>query len=286
VTAGIVSAKHRIIGQGSYDDYIQTDAAINPGNSGGPLINLKGEVIGINTAINPRANTIGFAVPINMAKQILPQLKTKGSVTRGWLGVVIQHITPDLTEALELKDDKGALVSKVMPDGPAAKAGVEHGDVIVEFDGTPIEDWNELPRVVAATPVGKKVKMTIVRDGKRKTLKVEVGALDEGEEMAARVEPEEGASAFGLRVQDLTPEIAEQLGVKPELGVLVTSVEPGSPADEAGLRRGDLILEVDREEVTSTHELQERLGSAKDRALLLVRRGDATIFVPLKRLEE
>ena len=286
VTAGIVSAKHRIIGQGSYDDYIQTDAAINPGNSGGPLINLGGEVIGINTAINPRANTIGFAVPINMAKQILPQLKARGAVTRGWLGVVIQHITPELTEALELADDKGALVSKVLPDGPADEAGIEHGDVIVEFDGQPIEDWNELPRVVAGTPVGKKVKLVVVRDGKRKTLKAEVGALDEGETLAASVEPEGGAAVFGLRVQDLTPEIAEQLGLEHDLGVLVTSVEPGSPAEEAGLRRGDLILEVDRAEVTSTSELQARLGAAEDRALLLVRRGDATIFVPLKRTEE
>jgi serine protease Do len=283
VTAGIVSAKHRIIGQGSYDDYIQTDAAINPGNSGGPLINLGGEVIGINTAINPRANTIGFAVPINMAKQILPQLKARGSVTRGWLGVVIQHITPDLTEALDLEDDKGALVSKVVPDGPAAEAGIEHGDVIVEFDDQPIEDWNELPRVVAATPVGKKVKLVVLRDGKRKTFKVEVGTLADEETLAAHVEPDEGAAAFGLRVQDLTPEIAEQLGVEDDTGVLVTSVDPGSPAGEAGLRRGDVILEVDRTEVSSASEFQKRLGAADDRALLLVRRGDATIFVPLKR---
>jgi serine protease Do len=286
VTAGIVSAKHRVIGPGSYDDYIQTDAAINPGNSGGPLLNLRGEVIGINTAINPRANTIGFAVPINMAKQILPQLRSKGSVTRGWLGVVIQHITPELTEALGLENEKGALVSKVMPDGPADEAGVEHGDVIVEFDGQPIEDWNELPRVVAATPVGKSVKLVVVRNGKHKTLKVTVGALDEGETLAARAEPEGGTAAFGLRVQDLTPEIAEQLDVEPDVGVLVTGVEPGSPAEEAGLRRGDVILEVDRTEVTSTSDLQARLGSAETRALLLVRRGDATIFVPLKRTEE
>ena len=225
-------------------------------------------------------------MPINMAKEILPQLKAKGSVTRGRIGVVIQHITPELTEALELENEKGALVSKVMPDGPAAEAGVEHGDVIVEFDGQPIEDWNELPRVVAATPVGKNVKMVVVRNGKRKTLKVEVGALDEGENLEARVEPESGTAAFGLRVQDLTPEIAEQLDVEPDVGVLVTSVEPGSPAEEAGLRRGDVILEVDRTEVTSTSDLQARLGNAKDRALVLVRRGDATIFVPLKRTEE
>jgi serine protease Do len=282
VTAGIVSAKHRIIGQGSYDDYIQTDAAINPGNSGGPLLNLKGEVIGINTAINPRANTIGFAVPINMAKEILPQLKAKGAVTRGWLGVVIQRITPDLTEALGLSDEKGALVSKVIPDGPAAEAGIEHGDVIVEFDGHPIDSWNELPRVVAGTPVGEKVEVVVMRSGKSKTFEVEISALDEGETLAAREEPEEGAAAFGLR----TPEIADQLGVKDDAGVLVTSVEPGSAAQEAGLRRGDLILEVDRSEVKTTRELQARLGAAEERALLLVRRGEATIFVPLKRIEE
>jgi len=290
VTAGIVSAKHRVIGQGSYDDYIQTDAAINPGNSGGPLLNLKGEVIGINTAINPRANTIGFAVPINMAKEVLPQLKTKGSVTRGWLGVVIQHITPELTEALDLADDKGALVSKVAPDGPAEKAGVEHGDVIVEFDGQAIDDWNELPRVVAATPVGKKVEVTLIRDGKRKTVRVEVGALEE-ESVLAEAKPGGGGSTdaaaeFGLRVQDLTPEIAEQLGVDEAAGVLITAVEPGSPAEEAGLRRGDLVVEVDRTEVKSIGDLQAHLGTAGDRALLLVRRGDATIFVPLKRAEE
>jgi len=287
VTAGIVSAKHRIIGQGSYDDFIQTDAAINPGNSGGPLLNLKGEVIGINTAINPRANTIGFAIPINMAKQILPQLRAKGSVTRGWLGVVIQRITPDLTEALELDSDKGALVSKVVPDGPAEKAGVEHGDVVVEFDGKEIESWNDLPRVVAGTPVGQKVDLVVLRDGKRKTLAVEVGAMEEDEAaLAAMAEPDEATAEFGLRVQDLTPEIAEQLGVEEDAGVLVTNVDPGSPADAAGLRRGDLILEVDRTEVKAVEELQEGLAAAGDRSLLLVRRGDATIFVPLKRGEE
>jgi serine protease Do len=243
-------------------------------------------VIGINTAINPRANTIGFTIPINMAKQILPQLKSKGSVTRGWLGVVIQRITPELTEALNLGSEKGALVSKVMPDGPADKAGVEHGDVVVEFDGTVIETWNDLPRAVAGTPVGSKVDLSVVRDGKRKNFKVEVGSLDEGETMVAANEPDAGAAAFGLHVQDLTPEIADQLGVDAGTGVLVTTVEPGSPADGAGLRRGDLILEVDRKEVKSTGELKERLGSAGDRSLLLVRRGDATIFVPLKRKAE
>jgi serine protease Do len=286
VTAGIVSAKHRIIGQGSYDDYIQTDAAINPGNSGGPLLNLAGEVIGINTAINPRANTIGFAVPINMAKQILPQLKAKGSVTRGWLGVVIQRITPELSEALELGKDSGALVSKVAPEGPADAAGVEHGDVIVEFDGQAIDDWNELPRVVAAAEVGDDVEIVVIRDGVRKTLDVEVGALDEGLALAAAKEPESGETSFGLRVQDLTPEIAEQLGLAGEQGVVVTGIEPGSAADGAGLRRGDLIVEVDRGTVSDTEELRKRLADAGQRTLLLVRRGEATIFVPLKQKDE
>jgi serine protease Do len=289
VTAGIVSAKHRVIGLGSYDDYIQTDAAINPGNSGGPLLNLKGEVIGINTAINPRANTIGFAVPINMAKQILPQLKAKGAVTRGWLGVVIQRITPELIEALELDGEDGALVSKVAPDGPAAQAGVEHGDVIIEFDGEKVESWNDLPRIVATTPVGKEVELVVTRDGKRRTLTAKVGTLEEAEtlaELGGSKDEGESAAKFGLRIQDLTPDIADQLGVEADAGVLVTAVEPGSASDVAGLRRGDLILEVDRSQVKTASELEARLGQADGRALLLVRRGDATIFVPLKRSED
>jgi serine protease Do len=283
VTAGIVSAKHRIIGQGSYDDFIQTDAAINPGNSGGPLISLQGEVIGINTAINPRANTIGFAVPINMAKVILPQLKASGHVTRGWLGVVIQPVTPDLAEHLELKDDSGALVSKVIPDGPAAEAGIEHRDVIVEFDGSPIKDWNELPRVVADTPVDKKVNVVVVRDGEKKSFKVAVGSLKENEDVELAAAVDEGSTTFGLRVQELTPDIAEQLGMDEDHGVVVTAVEPGSAADEAHLRRGDVILEVDRSEIQSVDDLRTHLDASKKSALLLIRRGDATIFVPVKR---
>jgi serine protease Do len=282
VTAGIVSAKHRIIGQGSYDDFIQTDAAINFGNSGGPLINLAGEVIGVNTAINPRANTIGFAVPINMAKDILPQLRATGHVTRGWLGVVIQRITPDISEHLDLEDETGALVSRVMSDGPAEEAGIKHGDVIVEFDGQPIEDWNDLPRVVASTPVGKKVKVTVLRQGKRKELKAKIGVLEEPE-ATALAKREGGAGAFGLRVQDLTPDVAEQLGVDESHGVVVTAVEPGSPAHEAGLRRGDVILEIDRSAVKDVDDLRKALAQAENSALLLVRRGEATIFVPIKR---
>jgi serine protease Do len=283
VTAGIVSAKHRVIGQGSYDDFIQTDAAINPGNSGGPLLNLAGEVIGINTAINPRANTIGFAVPVNMAKEILPQLQASGKVTRGWLGVVIQRITPELAQEFELEDNKGALVSKVMPGGPADKAGIERGDVIVEFNGHPIGDWNELPRQVALTPIERKVDVVLMRKGSRKSVTAVVGKLEEPEtQQLARAEAP-GASAFGMRVQDVTPEIASQLGLEDAAGVVVTAIQPGSAAEDAGIRRGDVILEVDRYEVKDTAQLRERLDESDDGALLLVRRGDATLFVPIKR---
>jgi serine protease Do len=286
VTAGIVSAVGRNIGQGPYDDFIQTDAAINPGNSGGPLLNLRGEVIGINTAINPRANTVGFSVPINMAKGILPQLKASGRVTRGWLGVYIQEITPDLAEALELEGTpEGALVSKVDPEGPAKEAGLERGDVIVEFDGRPIHTMEELPRVVAATPVGRKVEVTVLRQGKRKRFKVAIGELKEPE-LVAQAEVREGPTAFGMRVQDITPELAEQLGLEKPEGVVVTSVKPGSPADEAGLRPRDVILEVGREPVENIEDLKSKLSATEKGVLLFVRRGDATLFVPLKPSEE
>ncbi len=285
VTAGIVSAKHRrdVIG-GSYDDFIQTDAAINPGNSGGPLINLAGEVIGINTAINPRANTIGFTVPINMAKLILPQLKNKGSVTRGWLGVVIQGITPELAESFELASENGALVSKVLPDGPAADAGIERGDVIVEFNGQPIVEWRDLPRVVAETAVDEPVDVVVIRNGDRKNFDVKVGALEEPRLAGVVQEPDASSPAvFGLRAQNLTPEIAQQLGLADTAGVVVTEVEPGSPAAAAGLQRGDVIVEVNRKEIANLAELQARLQDGDKSVLMLIRRDDATIYVPMKR---
>jgi serine protease Do len=284
VTAGIVSAKHRIIGQGSYDDFIQTDAAINPGNSGGPLINLAGEVIGINTAINPRANTIGFAVPVNMAKSILPQLRASGHVTRGWLGVVIQQITPELAEHLELEEERGALVSRVMPEGPADDAGIERYDVIVEFDGNVITEMNDLPRAVASTPVDKKVPVVVLRDGKRKKLTAQVAKMDEPQDtqLASAEGSMGGAHTFGLRVQEITPDLAMRLGMDDEEGVIVTNVAPGSAAAEAGLRREDVILEVDKKAVKDMASLDETLADTDDGALLLIRRGDATIFVPLR----
>jgi len=244
---------------------------------------MKGEVIGINTAIRPAANTIGFAVPIEMAKEILPQLRASGHVTRGWLGVVIQRITPTLAEHLELESQEGALVSRVMPDGPADQAGLKRYDVIVEFDGETIEEMNDLPRAVAATPVDKKVKVVVLRDGKRKTLKATVAKMDEPRETQLASARGSGTTAFGLRVQDLTADLAQRLGVDEEHGVVITAVQPGSPAAEAGLHRQDIILEVDKQEVEDSDGLEEQLSKADDGALLLIRRGDSTLFVPLEQ---
>ena len=284
VTAGIVSAMGRFIGQGSYDNFIQTDAAINPGNSGGPLINLKGEVVGINTAIFSRSGGnigIGFAIPVNVAKDLLPELEEKGKVTRGWLGVMIQKVTPDIADSLGLKDAKGALVADVMKDGPAQAAGIKVGDVIVEFDGHAVKESTELPMLVARTPVGKSVTMKVIRDKNTQTVSVKVGELKE-EEVAAATGKEEN---FGLTVQPLTPDIAESLGISSDLkGVVVSGVEPGSSADDAGLRRGDVILEVNREPVKDLASYRKALkGTSKGKSvLLLVRRGDNTIFLALK----
>ncbi len=292
VTAGIVSAKHRRINDPRsearrFDDFIQTDAAINPGNSGGPLMNLRGEVVGINTAINPRANTIGFAVPVNMAKGILPQLRASGHVSRGWLGVYIQEVNEDIASHLELDDEKGALVSKVEPGGPAADGGVRSGDVIVGFNGSPVDDMEELPRLVAAAPVGSKAELVVVRKGKRKTLEIQLGELDEGEKLARAGAPggdPSKASAYGLQVQELTPDIAERLGLEADAkGLVVVAVEPESPAAEASLQRGDVILEVNQEAIEGVGTFADALEDTERGALLLVRRGQAEIFVPLKK---
>ncbi|MBX3025661.1 DegQ family serine endoprotease [bacterium] len=284
VTAGIVSAKGRFIGQGSYDDFIQTDAAINPGNSGGPLVNLRGEVVGINSAIYSRSGGnigIGFAIPINLAKELIPQLKDKGKVVRGWLGVYIQKVTPEIAESLKLDSSHGALVADVMNDTPAGEAGVQVGDVIVEFDGHPVKESTDLPLLVARTPIGKRAEMRIVRDGVEKTLTVTVGELKE-EEVAVAAG---GSSELGIAVQNLTPEIAESLGIDPKTkGVVVAGIEQGSPADDAGLQRGDVILEVNRSPVANEAAYKKALKKLEKgkSALLLVRRGDNTIFMALK----
>jgi len=281
VTVGIISAKERIIGAGPYDNFLQTDAAINPGNSGGPLVNLEGKVVGINTAIVAQAQGIGFAIPINMAKYILPQLKERGKVMRGWLGVMIQEVTPEIAHALGLKEVKGALVADVTPGSPADKADIRRGDVIIEYNGKKIEEMNELPRLVANTPVGKSVPIKIWRNGKIKQLTVKVGEL---EEKVAKGERRYAPQDLGLKVEELTPYLAQRLGVKRTHGVVITYVVPGSPAHEAGLSRGDIILKINRHPIEDLNDYQEVINSAKpgDTLLFLIERREGTLFVALK----
>jgi serine protease Do len=277
VTSGIISAKGRVIGAGPYDAFLQTDAAINPGNSGGPLFNMAGLVIGINTAIVAGGTGIGFATPINMAQDVVRQLKDKGTVTRGWLGVVIQQVTKELAKSFGLDEPIGALVSEVADEGPAQRAGIERGDIIVEFDGTPIKRMNQLPRVVAEHPPGSKVDVVVLRKGDEKTIRVTLGELEE-EVLAGKARAEE---ELGLTVQEITPELSKALGLEQEEGVVVSGVEPGSPAAAAGLRRGDVILEVNQDEVANLDAYRKSIRQAKGKesVLFLVRRGQGTLFV-------
>jgi serine protease Do len=283
VTAGIISAKGRIIGAGPYDDFIQTDAPINPGNSGGPLINMHGEVIGINTAIVPNGQGIGFAIPINTAKTFLPELVSKGTVTRGYLGVNIQDVTPDLAASLNLKEAKGALVGEVADESPAAHAGVKTGDVITGFAGKEIKDPHQLSALVAATPIGSTVPLKINRDGKDMTLEVKVARLDAREPGVPRSE-ELSQGKWGMQLQELTPDLARQLGAKNHAGVVVAGVQPGSPADNAAVQSGDIILEVDRHPVKNVDDVKERIEKAphKDSLLLLVQREGKSLYLVLK----
>jgi serine protease Do len=277
VTAGIVSAKGRVIGSGPYDNFIQTDASINPGNSGGPLINMKGEVVGINTAIIASGQGIGFAIPINMAKEIAPQLQEKGHVTRGWLGVSIQEVTPQLAKSFGLKEKKGALVAQVISNSPAEKAGIEQGDVILEFDGKEISDSKDLPRIVASTPVGKSVTIKLSRNGKVIDREAKLGEMEEKAEVA---KTPSSHKSLGITVQNLTPEIAKGLGLKKDTGVVVTGVEPGSAAANAGIQTGDVIQEVNRKPVKNVEDFSQKVEKAKgqDNVLLLIQRGQNNLF--------
>jgi serine protease Do len=281
VTAGIVSAKGRVIGSGPYDNFIQTDASINPGNSGGPLINMKGEVVGINTAIIASGQGIGFAIPIDMAKEITPQLQKKGRVTRGLLGVSIQDLTPELAKSLGLEESKGALVAQVTPDGPADKAGIKQGDVIVNFDGKQIDDSHDLPRVVASTPVGKTVTIRVLREGKEIGLQAEIVEMED-EKLAEKRSI--GPQSLGITVQNLTPQIARELGLKKAEGIVITAVEPASPAEEASLQPGDVILSVNRKQVKDVDDFEKIIEKAKkgDTILLLVKKGQSALFVAVK----
>ncbi|MBF0213695.1 MAG: DegQ family serine endoprotease [Magnetococcales bacterium] len=292
VTVGIISARGRSIGSGPYDNFLQTDAAINPGNSGGPLFNLQGEVIGINTAIFSRSGGnmgIGFAIPVNMAKSIVTQLRASGKVTRGWLGVRIQTVTKELAEALGIGAQRGALVASVEPKSPAEAAGVKAGDVIVRFDGHDVGRMKELPAIVAETPVNKKVTMEVVRNGSSKSVEVVIATMnDEDEEESA---PEQGGGVtrernlLGVVVQPLSAEWRERLELSAEVnGLVVASVENGSPAEHAGVRPGDLIQELNRKPLKSVADFRAAVGKLEpgQTLLLLMQRGGDPLFMAVQ----
>jgi serine protease Do len=281
VTAGIVSAKGRVIGAGPYDNFIQTDASINPGNSGGPLFNMEGKVIGINTAIVAQGQGIGFAIPISMAKTILPDLKAKGKVTRGWLGISVQDITEDIAKNMKLKDRSGALISDVFRGDPADKAGLKSGDIITEINGKKVKDTHELLMMIAALRVGETVKIKILRDSQEKEVSLAVAERKEQAEVAAAGE---NGQAFGMVVQEITPEIAKHLGLSTKKGVIVVEVQEGSTADEVGIQPQDIILQVNKAKITTMKEYVAEINKAGDKGiLLLIRRGKATFFVPLTK---
>ena len=284
VTTGIVSAKGRVIGAGPYDDFIQTDASINPGNSGGPLFNMNGEVVGINTAIVSEGHGIGFAIPVNTAKPLIPQLVEKGGVTRGYLGVNIQTVDSDIASAMKIEEGSGALVSEVLEGSPAEKAGIKQGDVVTSFDGKPVKDPHDLATMVAATGVGKEVPVTVIRDGRKEQLAATIGKLG-SEEAASEPAGRPAQGKWGLQLQDLNKDMAARLGLKGDRGVAVVDVKEGSPADQASIRQGDIILEVNRHAVSSAKDTIEQISKSGDKnsLLLLVQNEAGKRFVVLKQ---
>jgi serine protease Do len=283
VTAGIISAKGRSIDpSNAFSDFLQTDAAINPGNSGGPLVNMSGEIIGINSAILSRSGGnvgIGFSIPINMAKRIYTELAAKGKVTRGWLGVSIQAVTPELAKGFGLKEPKGVLISDVVQDSPADKAGIAAGDIVTEFDGKTVETPQDLQKVVALTSPGKGVPIKVWRDKAEKTLEIKIGETPE--ENVALKSTNKSKALLGLEVQPITPDIARQLNLRGPDGVVVASVDDNSPAAEAGLQRGDVIREVNRQRVRNMQEFERATKDVKegDRVTVLLQRGQQSLYV-------
>lgn len=288
VTTGIVSAKGRSLGLGAYDDFIQTDAAINPGNSGGPLFNLNGEVVGVNTAIIAGGQGIGFAIPVDMARNVVEQLQNKGKVVRGWLGVLVQQITPEIAESLNLSQSEGALVSDVTPGGPADKAGIKRGDVIVAFDGNRIEDMPDLPKTVATNEPGTKSKLTFIRNGKENTVHLTIGELPEEAAVSTNVKNNNVERNLGLIVQEINPQIQRRFRLEESKGVIITDVNPGSIGYEAGLMAGDIILEINKQNIENLDAYRKSVDSLKEgqTALLLVQRASNTIYVALKIEEQ
>jgi serine protease Do len=287
VTMGIVSAVGReSVGIADYEDFIQTDAAINPGNSGGALVNMSGELVGINTAILSRTGGyqgIGFAIPSAMVSPIVHSLLKNGKVVRGYLGVSIQDVNEDLAKALGLTTDKGVLVSDVLEDGPADKSGLERGDVIVAFEGHHVASAARLRNLVAAKGANGKVKVDVLRGEKKKTMSVALGELQIPEPTAPAAAPAPKGELSGLEVRELDDRMRRELGIKEKIGVLIVGVEPSSAAGRAGIQPGDVVLQVGREPVKNVSDLKRKYMQTGEMVALLVRRGELTIFVPLEK---
>ena len=284
VTAGIVSAKGRALGIGRYDNFIQTDAAINPGNSGGPLFDYEGRVVGVNTAVMARGQGLGFAIPVNMAKFVIEHLKVHGRVIRGWLGIMIQDITPEISEALGINRDKGGLVSEVKEGSPAGKAGLRRGDVIVSVEGEKIPDAATLTRKLALTKPGVDTKFVVFRDGKEKTFTIKLIEHPENEKIKESADKMKAEEKLGIEVSEITQQLRNRFKIKASGGVIVINVAPGSLASESGFRAGDVILEVNGDSVNGLDEYREALeehGSGRT-LLFLIERGGRTIYLGIK----
>jgi serine protease Do len=284
VTLGIISATGRVIGAGPYDNFLQTDAPINPGNSGGPLLNLKGEVIGINTAIAAAGQGIGFAIPINTAKMITAQLRDKGKVTRGWIGIALQTITPEMASQLGIKETNGALVSDVAQGGPAEASGIERGDVIISFDSKELRNAGDLPRIVADTPIGKTVNVRLVRKGKQQDVTLKVAEMP-SESLASPGRPQQQRTDLGMNVDNITQKHQQAFRFREKTGVVVVSVQGGGAADQAGIQSGDVIKEMNRSPVRNLSDYRTALRqeSTAGSILLLIRRGENSFYVTIAK---
>ncbi|MEL6340935.1 MAG: PDZ domain-containing protein, partial [Myxococcota bacterium] len=289
VSVGIISAKGRRdimpSGRRGLYDFIQTDAAINPGNSGGPLINMRGEVVGINTAINAAGTGIGFAIPVNMVKAMLPDLKDKGRFARSWIGIRIQSLSDDLATSYGLKRPKGALVSEVVPGGPGARAGLRDGDIILEFDGKPIRESSDLPLYASMAGVGKKVDMTVWRDTKRAKFSITLAAYPKSDQVLASSGPVEKSAKLGITINDITPELRRKFSLEERSGVVVVDVERGSVADDAGMQPGDVILGVNGRDLSRARQFAEIVKSSKRNAFLRIKvaRGGGQMFIAVRK---
>jgi serine protease Do len=274
VTAGIVSAKGRVIGSGPYDDFIQTDASINPGNSGGPLINMQGEVVGINTMIIAQGQGIGFAIPIDLAKNIVDQLKADGEVTRGWLGITIQDLKGELARYYGVEDRSGVLVSSVVPGDPADQGGIQPNDIITKVNGHTVNSSRDLTNQAANLGVGDKARVTIIRNGKSQVLEVEIGKRPDTMASVSEKGQREKDRQYGFKVTDVTPEMARRYDLEKTAGVIVVGVAPNSPADQVGIRQGDLIIEINHQQVASVRDFKNLMdqGRKADGIDLLVKR--------------